>query len=196
MAAVTLAPPEPGASTGRPVRQAAGRSASPLVIVVFVALPVAAAQPREGVNDVRRSWLPLSPLVRVPGVGDLRGRPEHRGRLCAGLLDLGYVAFWAIGGYTGGWLLMSDLVQLGLNIHFFDAVPSQDAGHPHQLLAGALDRRRVLRRLRLDHRRADAAAQERLPRPGDARASARSSLSSSATATISAASTPAATSGT
>ena len=23
----------------------------------------------------------------------------------AGLLDLGYVAFWAIGGYTGGWLM-------------------------------------------------------------------------------------------
>ena len=23
----------------------------------------------------------------------------------AGLLDLGYVAFWAIGGYTAGWLM-------------------------------------------------------------------------------------------
>ena len=23
----------------------------------------------------------------------------------AGLLDLGYVAFWALGGYTAGWLM-------------------------------------------------------------------------------------------
>src|SRR5262249_62151581 len=34
----------------------------------------------------------------------------------AGLLDLGYVAFWAIGSYTGAWLMSSQLYQA--NVHF------------------------------------------------------------------------------
>jgi branched-chain amino acid transport system permease protein len=46
----------------------------------------------------------------------------------AGLLDLGYVAFWAIGGYCAGWF-MSEFFYF-LNIHFFGSVPA------HQLLDG------------------------------------------------------------
>jgi branched-chain amino acid transport system permease protein len=38
----------------------------------------------------------------------------------AGLLDLGYVAFWAIGGYCAGWF-MSEFFYF-LNIHFFGSV--------------------------------------------------------------------------
>ncbi len=38
----------------------------------------------------------------------------------AGLLDLGYVAFWAIGGYCAGWF-MSEFFYF-LNFHFFGSV--------------------------------------------------------------------------
>jgi branched-chain amino acid transport system permease protein len=41
----------------------------------------------------------------------------------AGLLDLGFVAFWAIGGYTVGWL-MSGFIH-GFNIHFFGSDVTQ-----------------------------------------------------------------------
>jgi branched-chain amino acid transport system permease protein len=44
----------------------------------------------------------------------------------AGLLDLGYVAFWAIGGYCAGWF-MSEFYYF-LNIHFFGAVPADAPG--------------------------------------------------------------------
>ena len=37
----------------------------------------------------------------------------------AGLLDLGFVAFWAIGGYVGGWLMSSFFAKDGLNISIF-----------------------------------------------------------------------------
>jgi len=44
----------------------------------------------------------------------------------AGLLDLGYVAFWAIGGYCAGWF-MSGFFSF-LNIHFFGSVPADAPG--------------------------------------------------------------------
>jgi branched-chain amino acid transport system permease protein len=44
----------------------------------------------------------------------------------AGLLDLGYVAFWAIGGYCAGWF-MSEFFYF-LNIHFFGSVPAESPG--------------------------------------------------------------------
>jgi branched-chain amino acid transport system permease protein len=44
----------------------------------------------------------------------------------AGLLDLGYVAFWAIGGYTAGWLMSTFFFQQ--NIHFFGSVPETARG--------------------------------------------------------------------
>ena len=44
----------------------------------------------------------------------------------AGLLDLGYVAFWAIGGYCAGWF-MSEFFYF-LNIHFFGSVPAEAPG--------------------------------------------------------------------
>ncbi|HEU5470947.1 MAG TPA: branched-chain amino acid ABC transporter permease [Actinophytocola sp.] len=39
----------------------------------------------------------------------------------AGLLDLGFVAFWAIGGYAAGWLMSTFFQQ---NVHFFGSVPA------------------------------------------------------------------------
>lgn len=44
----------------------------------------------------------------------------------AGLLDLGYVAFWAIGGYCAGWFMSGFLYFI--KIHFFTSVPSTDDG--------------------------------------------------------------------
>jgi branched-chain amino acid transport system permease protein len=44
----------------------------------------------------------------------------------AGLLDLGFVAFWAIGSYTAGWLMSS--FRYGFRIHFLGSVPTTDRG--------------------------------------------------------------------
>ena len=44
----------------------------------------------------------------------------------AGLLDLGYVAFWAIGGYTAGWFMSEFFAQW--NFHLFSSVPSSSPG--------------------------------------------------------------------
>ena len=54
----------------------------------------------------------------------------------AGLLDLGYVAFWALGGYTAGWL-MAFSFNWTCDFHLLSPVTDDAAGHPHQLLAGA-----------------------------------------------------------
>ncbi len=107
----------------------------------------------------------------------------------AGLLDLGFVAFWAIGGYVAGWFMSPFFDQVATS-HFLSAPRRRTAaGHPPQLLARAVDRRAVLRALGHHHRCADAAAQERLPGAGHARASARSSRRSSATVRTSTGST-------
>ena len=45
----------------------------------------------------------------------------------AGLLDLGYVAFWAIGGYTAGWLMSPFFNQWSVNI-LGNPAPGQEAG--------------------------------------------------------------------
>lgn len=44
----------------------------------------------------------------------------------AGLLDLGFVAFWAIGGYAAGWF-MSDFFQQ-VNIHVGSTAPAEQRG--------------------------------------------------------------------
>lgn len=45
----------------------------------------------------------------------------------AGLLDLGYVAFWALGGYTAGWL-MAFPFNWTFNFHLFSPVPDKAPG--------------------------------------------------------------------
>jgi len=45
----------------------------------------------------------------------------------AGLLDLGYVAFWALGGYTAGWL-MAYPFNWTLNLHLLSPVPARAPG--------------------------------------------------------------------
>ena len=45
----------------------------------------------------------------------------------AGLLDLGYVAFWAIGGYVAGWIMSPFFTQWKVNV-FGSAAPGLEAG--------------------------------------------------------------------
>jgi branched-chain amino acid transport system permease protein len=45
----------------------------------------------------------------------------------AGLLDLGYVAFWAIGGYVAGWLMSPFFAQWKVNV-FGTAAPGLETG--------------------------------------------------------------------
>src|SRR5690242_14532824 len=45
----------------------------------------------------------------------------------AGLLDLGYVAFWAIGSYVAGWLMSGFFTQWQVNV-FGHAAAGQEAG--------------------------------------------------------------------
>ena len=46
----------------------------------------------------------------------------------AGLLDLGFVAFWAIGGYTAGWLMSTFFNQISNGIYFLSAAPPNQPG--------------------------------------------------------------------
>jgi branched-chain amino acid transport system permease protein len=69
----------------------------------------------DGLHDFIRHWLPLQPVnealvyvIAALGLNIVVGY--------AGLLDLGFVAFWAIGGYTAGWL-MSGFIHV-LNVRF------------------------------------------------------------------------------
>ena len=74
----------------------------------------------------------------------------------AGLLDLGYVAFWALGGYTAGWL-MAFPFNWTWDFRLLSG-PGEAARHPCQLLARLHHRRLFLRDSRHHHRHADAAA--------------------------------------
>ena len=77
----------------------------------------------------------------------------------AGLLDLGYVAFFAIGAFVMGWLGSQQFPDIsgGDGLHFLtpDKSPlgGADPGDPHQLLPRDLHRRGVHRALGRDPRR-------------------------------------------
>jgi branched-chain amino acid transport system permease protein len=78
------------------------------------------------VSDFFDRWLPLSVVnqciiwaIMAVGLNIVVGY--------AGLLDLGYVAFWAIGGYTAGWLMSGFFTQVKINI-FGHPAPGQEQG--------------------------------------------------------------------
>jgi branched-chain amino acid transport system permease protein len=96
------------------------------VAVVFVSyewlLPEASSDVRSLVQD----WMPLISLneaviwvIFAVGLNIVVGY--------AGLLDLGYVAFWAIGGYTAGWLMSPFFSQWDIDI-LGNPVPGQTGG--------------------------------------------------------------------
>ncbi|TRZ85180.1 MAG: branched-chain amino acid ABC transporter permease [Streptomycetaceae bacterium] len=72
-----------------------------------------------GIYDFLQLWLPptavnesLVYVICALGLNIVVGY--------AGLLDLGYVAFWAIGGYCAGWFMSEFFYQI--NVHFFGSV--------------------------------------------------------------------------
>lgn len=79
----------------------------------------------DAVQDLFRRWLPLTSVnealvwvICAIGLNIVVGY--------AGLLDLGFVAFWAIGGYCAGWFMSSFFYQV--NIHFLSAAPATATG--------------------------------------------------------------------
>ena len=48
----------------------------------------------------------------------------------AGLLDLGYVAFYAVGAYTAGWFASQQFDQVSIHIGAV-GIPDGLPGHPH-----------------------------------------------------------------
>src|SRR3954462_2896771 len=94
-----------------------------LVFVFYEFILGGLVQPIQAFFD---SWLPLSSLNQcliwatlAVGLNIVVGY--------AGLLDLGYVAFWAIGGYVAAWLMSSFFSQWSVNI-FGSAPPGLEAG--------------------------------------------------------------------
>jgi branched-chain amino acid transport system permease protein len=91
-----------------------------------------------GVHDFMNTYLPLlnvnEAIVYVMAALGLNVVVGY-----AGLLDLGFVAFWAIGGYTAGWLA-SDFFYGRRSGSLAPRFSEGTARHPHQLVDRA-DRR-------------------------------------------------------
>src|SRR5205823_6012921 len=79
-----------------------------------------------GISDSVTSWLPVATIneclmwaIMALGLNVVVGY--------AGLLDLGYVAFWALGGYTAGWLMAAPF-NWTCDFHLLTSVPSSREG--------------------------------------------------------------------
>ncbi len=89
------------------------------VIIIFAFYQYVYTSLPGEVQNFFRAWLPLTSLgeamifvLMALGLNIVVGY--------AGLLDLGYVAFWALGGYVAGWLMSG----------FFDSKTINFGGHP------------------------------------------------------------------
>ena len=78
-------------------------------------------------QTVVREWVPLGSIneslvwvICAVGLNIVVGY--------AGLLDLGFVAFWAIGGYTAGWFMSSFFNQIEDGIYLWSAAPPGQPG--------------------------------------------------------------------
>jgi branched-chain amino acid transport system permease protein len=133
----TTAPPPtvaPGSGSGKTALPSSFGKQSPwwpigftlAVVAVFVlyqwVVPNSSVEFQEGL----RSWLPLSAVneavlwvVFALGLNVVVGY--------AGLLDLGYVAFWAIGGYVGGWIMSPFFSQWNFSL-LGNPLPGQEMG--------------------------------------------------------------------
>ncbi|MFG2028856.1 branched-chain amino acid ABC transporter permease [Streptomyces sp. NPDC048825] len=94
-------------------------------LLVFLAYYYMVPSLPEGGQQFFQTWLPLSSVnealvwvICALGLNIVVGY--------AGLLDLGFVAFWALGGYTAGWLMSGHFYQV--NIHFLGGAQSSAAG--------------------------------------------------------------------
>ncbi len=84
-------------------------------VLIFVTYHWVLPSLNANINTFVNSWLPLSVvdecmvwMICALGLNIVVG--------FAGLLDLGYVAFWAIGGYTAGWLISGQFYNLKIDI--------------------------------------------------------------------------------
>jgi branched-chain amino acid transport system permease protein len=95
-------------------------------VVVFVLYQWILPQAPGSVATFFQDWVPMSTInqcviwaTMAVGLNIVVGY--------AGLLDLGYVAFWAIGGYVAGWLMSGFFTQWTFNL-FGNAPVGQEAG--------------------------------------------------------------------
>lgn len=96
------------------------------VVLVFVLYQWILPESSSDVQDFFLDWFPLISIneaviwvIFALGLNVVVGY--------AGLLDLGYVAFWAIGGYTAGWIMSPFFNQWSINI-LGNPVPGQEGG--------------------------------------------------------------------
>jgi branched-chain amino acid transport system permease protein len=99
-----------------------------VAVIVFLFLLYYAILPSlvRGVSGPISSWLPVATIneclmwaIMALGLNVVVGY--------AGLLDLGYVAFWALGGYTAGWLMAYPFNWVW-NFHLLSPVPPKAPG--------------------------------------------------------------------
>src|SRR5439155_18338585 len=119
MAAISSAPRQGGFFPAR-LRWPVGLAAAAVLFYLFYAF----IEPNlsDDAQTVFRDWLPLTSIneamvwiICALGLNIVVGY--------AGLLDLGFVAFWAIGGYTAGWLMSSFGFDLPwLHVHILSPV--------------------------------------------------------------------------
>ena len=90
------------------------------VVAIFAVYEYVLPSSPIAVQDFFRAWLPLTSLgeamifiLMALGLNIVVGY--------AGLLDLGYVAFWALGGYVAGWLMSGFFDSKTFN--FFGSAP-------------------------------------------------------------------------
>ncbi len=93
--------------------------------VIFVFNQYILPNTSQATQDFFRAWLPMTSVneamiwvIAAIGLNIVVGY--------AGLLDLGFVAFWAIGSYCAGWLMSGFFYQTSLN--FFGAAPVDAPG--------------------------------------------------------------------
>jgi branched-chain amino acid transport system permease protein len=100
-----------------------------LVVAVLVWVFYTFLAPHLGASAATtlREWLPLNSInealvwvICSVGLNIVVGY--------AGLLDLGFVAFWAIGGYTAGWFMSTFIQAIQNGFYFLSAAPPGQPG--------------------------------------------------------------------
>jgi branched-chain amino acid transport system permease protein len=119
------------AAVGSPPRRSLGRFAWPVgyvAVILFLFLLYQTILPSlvKSVSAPVVAWLPVATVneclmwaIMALGLNVVVGY--------AGLLDLGYVAFWALGGYTAGWLMAAPF-NWTWDFHLFSPVRASATG--------------------------------------------------------------------
>jgi len=96
------------------------------IVAIYISYKFVIPNTGSGVRTFFNNWLPLTSLgeaavfvLMALGLNIVVGY--------AGLLDLGYVAFWALGGYVAGWLMSGFFFNFNINL-FGTPPPNQPEG--------------------------------------------------------------------